>query len=125
MIRVVVFLVLIGLAAFGAVWLADRPGDVAITWMGHRIETSVMVLAAAIAGAAAATTIFWALIRAIMRSPSLRRDLHTRRGTRGYHAVSQGLGGGRATLLPHADKEEAAASPDEPPRFFCARRRHS
>ena len=44
MIRVVVYLVVVGLLAFGAVWLADRPGDVAITWLGRRIETSVMVL---------------------------------------------------------------------------------
>jgi len=59
MIRVVIFLLLIALAAIGEVWLADRPGDVAITWMGHRIETSVMVLAAAVAAVAAATTILW------------------------------------------------------------------
>ena len=26
-------------------WIADRPGEVAITWMGYRIETSVMVAA--------------------------------------------------------------------------------
>ena len=45
MIRVVIYLVVIGILAFAAVWLADRPGDVVITWQGRRIETSVMVLA--------------------------------------------------------------------------------
>ena len=45
MIRVVIFLVLVGLLALGAAWLADRPGDVVVTWQGLRIETSVMVLA--------------------------------------------------------------------------------
>ena len=49
MIRVVLFLVLVTLAAFGAAWLADRPGEVAITWLGWRIETSVMMLVIAAA----------------------------------------------------------------------------
>ncbi|TMJ51491.1 MAG: heme biosynthesis protein HemY, partial [Alphaproteobacteria bacterium] len=44
MIRVVVFLGLVCLVALGMVWLADRPGEVAITWLGWRIESSVLVL---------------------------------------------------------------------------------
>ena len=44
MIRVVIFLAAIAALALGAAWLADRPGDVVITWLGYRIETSVMVL---------------------------------------------------------------------------------
>src|SRR6516164_4848509 len=92
MIRVVIFLLLIALAAIGEVWLADRPGDVAITWMGHRIETSVMVLAVAVAAVATATTIVWSILRALVRFPGiLRRHLRVRRGTRGYLAVSRGL----------------------------------
>ena len=47
MIRVLLFLALVALLAFGVVWIADRPGDVAITWQGYRIETSVMVAAVA------------------------------------------------------------------------------
>ena len=41
MIRVLLFLALVALMAFGVVWFADRPGDVAIVWQGYRIETSV------------------------------------------------------------------------------------
>ena len=44
MIRVVLFFVLVGLAAFGAAWLADRPGDVAITWLGWRRHQPLHVL---------------------------------------------------------------------------------
>src|SRR5690606_19367783 len=44
MIRVVVYLILVGALAAGAVWVADRPGDVTVTWQGMRIETSVMVM---------------------------------------------------------------------------------
>jgi hypothetical protein len=38
MIRVLVYLVIVALLAFGAVWFAERPGDVAITWQGRRID---------------------------------------------------------------------------------------
>jgi HemY protein len=42
MIRVVLFLVFVACVAVGAAWLAERPGDVTITWLNHRIETSVI-----------------------------------------------------------------------------------
>ena len=44
MIRVALFLVAIGCLALGVAWIADRPGDVVITWQGRHIEMSVMVL---------------------------------------------------------------------------------
>ena len=56
MIRVVVFLVAVALIAVGAAWLADRPGDVTILWLGRRIETSVAVAIAAVAIIALVTT---------------------------------------------------------------------
>ncbi len=34
MIRIVLFLVLIGALSLGVAWLADRPGDVVIVWQG-------------------------------------------------------------------------------------------
>jgi HemY protein len=52
MIRVIIYLIIVAALAYGAVWLAERPGEVAITWQGERIDTSVMVLAAAIAAIA-------------------------------------------------------------------------
>jgi len=51
MIRVVLYLILIGLVAIGAAWLADRPGEVTILWLGQRIETQVSVLAGAMQNA--------------------------------------------------------------------------
>ena len=38
MIRVVVFLIVVGLLALGFAWLADRPGDVVLTWQGRQFE---------------------------------------------------------------------------------------
>ena len=40
MIRVIVFLAAAGFIALGVVWLADRPGQIAITWLGYRADTS-------------------------------------------------------------------------------------
>ena len=37
MIRIISFLILIGALALGVAWLADRPGDVVVTWQGWRI----------------------------------------------------------------------------------------
>jgi HemY protein len=92
MIRVLFYLAVVALLAFGAVWLADRPGDVAITWQGERLETSVMVLAAAAAAIAIGAVVLWSILRAIVRAPDvLAARLRARRGERGYHAVSHGL----------------------------------
>ena len=92
MIRVVIYLLIVAGLAFAAVWFADRPGEVAITWQGWRVDTSVMVLAAAVAAVVGAAVLLWSLIRALIRSPDvLSLYLRTRRGVRGYNAVSHGL----------------------------------
>lgn len=92
MLRVVLFLILVGLAALAAAWLADRPGEVAITWMGYRIETSVMVAVAAAAVLLVLAVMLWSLLRFIIGSPHLlSRVLRDRRGARAYQAISNGL----------------------------------
>ena len=64
MIRIVLFLIVVGALSLGVAWLADRPGDVVITWQGLRIETSLMVLGAAVLAAMAVLLLIWSLIRA-------------------------------------------------------------
>ncbi len=92
MIRVIFFLIVVGLLSFGVAWLADRPGDVVITWQGLRIETSLMVLGAAVLATLVILVMLWSLVRAILNSPSaLTNLLHNRRGGRAYEAISQGL----------------------------------
>lgn len=92
MIRVVIFLVAVALLALGAAWLADRPGDVAITWLGYRIETSVMVAISALIALVAATILLWSLARALLRSPRAIIDYRRkRRAARGHLAITRGL----------------------------------
>jgi HemY protein len=92
MIRVVLFLLLVAAIAFGAAWLAERPGDVAITWMGWRIETSLMVGLAAVAVLVAVLMLLWSLLRLLLRSPRLMAQARrARRRRRGERAISNGL----------------------------------
>jgi HemY protein len=92
MIRIALYLIVIGLAAYGIAWLADLPGDVVITWQGMRIETSLLIFGAATLAAVVILVLFWMLIRAILRSPfMLSRFLRHRRGVRAYEAISGGL----------------------------------
>ena len=118
MIRVIFYLILVAAFAFGAVWMADRPGEVAITWQGTRIDTSVLVLIAAVAAVVVAAVIVWSVLRAIVRAPeTIARYRRYRRGVRGYLAVSQGLiavGSGDARAAKRFTAEAVRIAPREP-----------
>ena len=62
MIRIVLFLVSLAVIAAGVGWIADRPGEVAITWMGYRIETSVMVAFFAVVALLVVLMLAWWII---------------------------------------------------------------
>jgi len=118
MIRVVLFLVLVALVAVGAAWLADRPGDVIILWLGRRIETSVMVTAAGLALAMALAVFLWWLGRLAWRSPRLvGRAMGDLRQRRAHRAISHGLiaiGAGDARAAQKYAAEAGRLAPHEP-----------
>jgi HemY protein len=118
MVRVVVYLLIVAAIAAGAVWLAERPGEVIITWEGRRLDTSVMVLLVTVAAIAVGTTFLWAIIRFIVRSPGmLARARERSRGLRGYRAVSQGLiavGAGDVGAAKKFTDEAKRIAPAEP-----------
>src|ERR687894_628186 len=88
--RALVFIGLLCLAAFAAVWLADRPGDVLITWGGYRIETTVAVAAVMAIALGMALALLWAAVRFLLRLPSrMSFASRARRRARGYSAVSR------------------------------------
>ena len=88
MIRVALYLIVVGVVAYGVGLFADRPGDVVITWQGLRIEFSLLVLGAAILAAVVVLTFVLGLIRWIASSPiALARLLRNRRGVRAYEAM--------------------------------------
>src|SRR5262245_29967980 len=118
MIRVILYLILIALIAFGAVWLAERPGEVAITWQGERLDTSVMVLVGAAVALAVLSALAWSIVYGILRAPAaIARYRRQRRGERGYLAVSRGLiavGSGDARAARRFTGEAVRIAPREP-----------
>ncbi len=118
MIQVVLFLITVALVAAGFVWVADRPGDVLITWMGYRIETSLMVAALAVAALVILAMIVWSVARAVLRSPEqVSLFFRHRRAMKGYLAISRGLiaiGAGDTRLARRSADEAARLSPGDP-----------
>jgi HemY protein len=118
MIRVLLYLIVVGLAAYAVTLLADRPGDVVITWQGLRIETSLMVLAAAMLVLMALVALIFGLVRALLRSPLvLATLLRNRRGVRAYEAISNGLiaiGSGDVVAARKLSAEVNRIAPGEP-----------
>ena len=118
MIRVVLFLVSVAVIAAGFVWVADRPGDVAITWMGYRIETSLMVAALAIAALVLVVMLLWSIVRGILRSPEqVSLFFRHRRAMKGYLAITRGLiaiGAGDLRIARKSADEAARLSPGDP-----------
>ncbi|MCC5780377.1 heme biosynthesis protein HemY [Nitratireductor sp. B36] len=92
MFRILFYLVVVFLLGLGFAWLAERPGDLVVTFAGYRYEVSLMVAAVAIVAIVAAVMILWWLIRSIWTSPyAVARYFRVRRRDRGYQALSTGM----------------------------------
>src|SRR5215510_6336012 len=92
MLRIVLFLILIAVAAAGAAWVADQTGDVTLTWGGWRDATTIPVFALLLGLLAVAAVIAWSILSGIWSSPTrLRRGRHEKRHARGRQAITRGL----------------------------------
>jgi HemY protein len=118
MFRIVLFLVLIALAAAGSAWVAEQPGDVVLSWAGWRVHTTLPVFALALGVAVVAAMLAWSMLRALWRTPEkIRRGRRERRHARGRHAITRGLlaigHGDSAAARLHADvaRRDAAHDP--------------
>lgn len=118
MVRLILFLVSVFLLASGLAWLADRPGNVLLTWEGYEIETSVfraIVILGLLMGAA---VFVWSLVRQIWSSPAIiSRQLTRRRQQRGLDALSSGMiaiGAGDRASAARAAIQARKAIPNEP-----------
>jgi HemY protein len=118
MYRIILFLLLIALAAAGAAWVADQSGDVTLSWGGWRVETSLPVFALALGVAIVAAMLAWSIVRGLWRMPEkIRRGRRERRHARGRHAITHGLlaiGHGDATAArghAQAARKHAAHDP--------------
>jgi len=92
MIRILVYLLILALVAFGADWLLQQPGHVEIVWDGYHASMTAAVGFGLIVLAAITLSVFWGLVRFLFGLPSFvalaRRQ---RRREKGYAALSRGL----------------------------------
>lgn len=92
MIRIILFLFLVGVVALGAAVIADQTGDVTLSWNVWRIDTSLPVLLLALLLIVFAAMLVWAIIRGLLNAPErLRRVRRERRQAKGRNAITQGL----------------------------------
>jgi HemY protein len=117
MIRIILFLVLIALAAVGAAWIADQTGDVAVSWGSWHADPSIPVFVLLLGIVIVAAILLWAIIRATWRTPErIRRRRRERRHARGRHAITHGLlaigHGDSAAARAHADVARRHAADD-------------
>src|SRR5437764_2988866 len=117
MIRIVLFLVLIALAAAGAAWVADQTGDVTLSWGGWRVATTLPVFALILGIVVVAAMFAWSILATLWRAPArIRHSRRERRHARGRHAITQGLlaigHGDAAAARQHADAARRHAGGD-------------
>jgi HemY protein len=106
--RIILFLILIALAAAGAAWIADQSGDVALSWGVWKIHTSLPVFVLALGVVIVAAMLAWSILRGLWRTPErVRRARRERRHARGRHAITQGL-----LAVGHGDSSAARAHAD-------------
>lgn len=111
MIRILLFLLVVFALGLGFAWLADRPGEMVVTFAGYQYQVSLMVAAVAITAIVAAVMITWWLIKSIWNSPyTIARYFRVRQRDRGYQALSTGMiaaGAGDAALARRMNKQAA------------------
>jgi HemY protein len=113
MVRMVLFLLLIALAAAGAAWVADQTGDVTLTWGGLRVETTLPVFVFALGITIVVAMLAWTILAALWRTPGrIRRHRYERRHARGRHAITHGL-----LAIGHGDSAAARQHADVARRF--------
>ena len=118
MIRLLVFLAVLAAAAFGLSWIADRPGEIVLTWQDTTIKTSLLVGLAGICALAFLVSLGWAIFRFVFSMPSLLSlASKARRRNKGLAALSRGMiaaGSGDARQARRSADEAARHLPGEP-----------
>jgi HemY protein len=92
MIRVLFFVLVVFALGLGFAWLADRPGELVVTFGGYQYRVTLMVAAVVVTAIVASVMILWWLVKAIWNSPyTVARYFRVRRRDRGYQALSTGM----------------------------------
>ncbi|HZB37398.1 MAG TPA: heme biosynthesis HemY N-terminal domain-containing protein [Beijerinckiaceae bacterium] len=109
--RALVFIGLLALASFGAVWLANHPETVTVTWQNNAYEAPLAAAVVLFIGLAIALAFLWAVVRFILSVPNrMTYASRARKRAKGYAAVSRGMvavgAGDSAAARRHAGEAE-------------------
>lgn len=118
MIRSIFFIVIAGAAVLGAVWLAERPGEFAIDWLGWHVAMPVPMLIAAIAIIVIAAALLYRGWRWLTAIPGeLAGWRRESKREKGYRALTQGMVAVAAGDAQEAQKQARRADVllNEPP----------
>lgn len=120
MARILTFFVVVLALGVGFAWLADRPGDLVVTFGGMQYRVTLMVAASAVVAVIAAVMLVWWAIKSIVASPyALRRHFRARKRDRGYQSLSTGLiaagAGDGVTALRMVKQAEKLLNVDQEP----------
>ena len=118
MIRLLIFIALVFLAALGSAWIADRPGLITLQWEGRAIDIELLPALVGLVVLLIIAIVLWNLALFLLRSPDLfGRFMRRRRKDRGYDAVSKSmlaLGVGDADQAMRHGRDAAKLLPNEP-----------
>jgi HemY protein len=90
--RALVFLALLAVAAYGAVWIADHPGTVTVVWNGYEIGMSLAIALTGVLVAAIVLGLIWAVVTGVIGLPaSISRSTRERRRNKGLASLSRGM----------------------------------
>lgn len=116
--RAVTYFIFIAILGIVAAWIADQPGEVTLTWLGHEISMDVVVALALVVAVVVALILFWSLVKLILNGPQAFTDfLSLRRERSGYSALSSGMlavGSGNVELANKHAKLANKILADEP-----------
>jgi HemY protein len=117
MVRIVLFLLLIALAAAGAAWVAEQPGEVALSFGGPKYIVSLPVFALFLGIVIVAAMLVLLALGMLWGTPGrVRRVRRERRTGRGRHAITHGLlaigHGDSAAARQHAETARRLAGHD-------------
>src|ERR1700686_5426951 len=105
MALIILYLILIALAAAGAAWVASQPGDVVLFWGNLKISTTLPRFVLGMGLVVVAAVMLWAILRGLWRMPDrVRKSRRERRQARGRHAITHGL-----LAIGHGDSSAARA----------------
>ena len=90
--RALVVIGLLAIASFSAVWLANHPETVTVTWQSKAYDTPLAAAVVLLVGIACLLSIIITAVRYVLRLPSrVSFASRARRRAKGYSAVSRGM----------------------------------